>query len=144
MQTTPGEATTGLKAAASSLANSTLSLLRVRLELASIELAEERERLYMRLGLMFAAVLLIVLGVLGLGILVALYFWETQRTAAVLIPTALCIAVGMLLFRHSRTMGASGGLPFAATLAEFDKDRAALAALQPNSSIQPLGPQGNL
>jgi uncharacterized membrane protein YqjE len=104
---------------------STLNLLRTRLELASLELAQERERLYVRLGLMFAAVLLMVFGVLGLGVLMAMYFWETQRMAAVLAPTVLCICAGALMFHKSKTMGQTGALPFAATLAEFDKDRAA-------------------
>lgn len=137
MQTHPSDSTSGLKASASRAASSALTLLRTRLELASIELAEERERLYTRLGLMFAAVLLMVFGVLGLGVLIALYFWETQRLAAVLVPTAVCIAAGLLLFRQSKTMGQAGGLPFAATLAEFDKDRAAFASMSPEPSAQP-------
>ena len=117
----------GLKTAATRAANSALTLLRTRLELASIELAQERERLYVRLALMFAAVLLMVFGVLGLGVLIVVYFWETHRIAAVLAPTLLCMLVGGLLFRKSQAVGQEGGLPFAATLAEFDKDRAAFA-----------------
>ena len=117
----------GLKATATQAANSALSLLRTRLELASIELAEERERLYVRLALMFAAVLLMVFGVLGVGVLVAVYFWDTYRIAAILVPTLLCMAVGAVLMGKSKALGLAGGLPFAATLAEFDKDRAAFA-----------------
>jgi uncharacterized membrane protein YqjE len=127
MSTPHSDATSGIKASAERAANSALALLRNRLELASIELAEERERLFARLGLMFAAVLLMVFGVLGIGVLVAVYFWDTQREAAVLVPTALCVASGLLLFRMSKSLGQSQGLPFAATLAEFDKDRAALS-----------------
>lgn len=115
----------GLKDSASRALGSTLGLLHSRLELASLELAQERERLYVRLGLLFAAVLLMVFGVLGLGVLIALYFWETQRMAAVLAPTILCICAGFLLFQKSKTMGKTDALPFAATLAQFDKDRAA-------------------
>ncbi len=117
----------GLKATASRAANSALTLLQTRLELASIELAQERERLYVRLALMFAAVLLMVFGVLGIGVLIVVYFWDTHRIAAVVAPTLLCILVGWVLFRKSQTIGHEGGLPFAATLAEFDKDRAAFA-----------------
>ncbi len=120
-----------LKAAAQTAASSALGLLRIRLELASIEWAEERERLLTRLGLLFAALLLVIFGVLGLGVLAALYFWDTEREAAVLVPTALCILTGLLLYYVSRRMG-RGALPFAATLAEFDKDRAALTpAMRP-------------
>lgn len=127
----------GLKATATQAANSALSLLRTRLELASIELAEERERLYVRLALMFAAVLLMVFGVLGVGVLIVVYFWDTYRIAAVLAPTLLCIAVGAVLLRKSKALGHAGGLPFAATLAEFDKDRAAFAPADPARGVAP-------
>ncbi len=126
-----GSPPSDLKAAAQTAASSALGLLRIRLELASIEWAEERERLLTRLGLLFAALLLVIFGVLGLGVLAALYFWDTEREAAVLVPTALCIVTGLLLYYVSRRMG-RGALPFAATLAEFDKDRAALTpAMRP-------------
>lgn len=119
---------TGLKASATRVANSAMELLRTRLELASIELAEERERLYVRLGLLFSGVLLIVFGVLGVGALLMVYFWDTNRIAAVLAPTLVCIAMGMLLLQRSSAVRRDGGLPFAATLAELDKDRAAITA----------------
>ena len=126
-----GSPPSDLKAAAQTAASSALGLLPIRLELASIEWAEERERLLTRLGLLFAALLLVIFGVLGLGVLAALYFWDTEREAAVLVPTALCIVTGLLLYYVSRRMG-RGALPFAATLAEFDKDRAALTpAMRP-------------
>ncbi|MEN9436202.1 MAG: hypothetical protein RIR09_857 [Pseudomonadota bacterium] len=127
MSTLHSDAASGFKASAARAATGALALLRTRLELASLELAEERERLFVRLGLLFAAVLLMVFGVLGLGVMVAVYFWDTQREAAVLVPTALCIVSGWGLFRMSKGLGASQGLPFAATLAEFDKDRAAFS-----------------
>lgn len=119
---------TGLKASATRVANSAMELLRTRLELASIELAEERERLYVRLGLLFSGVLLIVFGVLGLGALTMVYFWETNRIAAVLLPTLVCVTVGALLLQRSGAVRRAGGIPFAATLAELDKDRAAITA----------------
>lgn len=128
-----------LKVAAQTAASSALSLLRTRLELASIEWAEERERLLTRLGLLFAALLLVIFGVVGLGALAAVYFWDTEREAAVIVPTALCIVTGLLLYYLSRRMG-RGALPFAATLAEFDKDRAALGpAFSP--AVRPAQPE---
>lgn len=127
---------TGLKASATRVANSAMELVRTRLELASIELAEERERLYGRLGLLFAGVLLIVFGVLGLGALIMVYFWDTYRVAAVLLPTLVCVASGFWLLRRSSAIKRAGGLPFAATLAELDKDRAALSALLPSPPTQ--------
>lgn len=136
-----GSPPSDLKAAAQTAASSALGLLRTRLELASIEWAEERERLLARLGLLFAALLLVIFGVLGLGVLAALYFWDTEREAAVLVPTALCIATGLLLYYLSRRMGRTGALPFAATLTEFDKDRAALSpALRPDQPEESTPP----
>lgn len=133
---TTGAPPSGLKAAASTAASSALNLLRTRLELASIEWAEERERLLTRLGLLFAALLLFILGVLGLCVLAVVYFWDTTaREAAVLVPTALCIVTGLLLYYLSRRVGQS--LPFAATLAEFDKDRAALSPAVPSQDTSP-------
>lgn len=135
---TTGAPPSGLKAAASTAASSALNLLRTRLELASIEWAEERERLLTRLGLLFAALLLFILGVLGLCVLAVVYFWDTTaREAAVLVPTALCIATGLLLYYLSRRVGQCGALPFAATLAEFDKDRAALSPAVPSQDTSP-------
>ena len=135
---TTGAPPSGLKAAASTAASSALNLLRTRLELASIEWAEERERLLTRLGLLFAALLLFILGVLGLCVLAVVYFWDTTaREAAVLVPTALCIVTGLLLYYLSRRVGQRGALPFAATLAEFDKDRAALSPAAPSQDTPP-------
>lgn len=133
MTTPDSGVSSGFKASAGRAATSALALLRIRLELASIEMAEERERLFARLGMMFAAVLLMVFGVLGIGVFVAVYFWDTQREAAVLIPTGLCMVSGIVLFRMSKSSSRSQSLPFAATLAEFDKDRAAVSG-QPIAS----------
>lgn len=133
--------TSGFKASAGRAADSALALLRKRLELASIELAEERERLLARLGLMFAAVLLMVLGVLGICVFVAVYFWDTpQREAAVFIPAGLCMVSGIVLFRKFKSLGHSQGFAFSATLAEFDKDRAALSDPPKSTTAQKEAP----
>lgn len=128
---------TGLKATTTRVAHSAMELLRTRLELASIELGEERERLYVRLGLLFSGVLLVVFGVLGVGALLMVYFWDTNRIAAILAPTLVCIAAGALLLQRSSAVRRAGGIPFAATLAELDKDHAAIAAYLSN---KPQGP----
>ena len=95
-----GSPPSDLKAAAQTAASSALGLLRIRLELASIEWAEERERLLTRLGLLFAALLLVIFGVLGLGVLAALYFWDTEREAAVLVAQRSWLLAGLRDFRR--------------------------------------------
>ncbi len=57
----------GLKSAAQRFAAHALALGRSRLELASVELAIERERLQLRLALLFAGVLLLVFAALGVA-----------------------------------------------------------------------------
>lgn len=115
-----------LKETVSQLSDSALALVRARLELASIELAEERERLLTRLGWLFAGILLLVFALLGLGVLAAALLWNTNRLLALLLPTLLSALGGWWLLRRSQTLAREGGLPFAATIAEFDKDRALL------------------
>lgn len=115
-----------LKHTASQLTDSTLALVRARLELASIELAEERERLLTRLAWLFAGILLLVFALLGLGVLAAALLWNTNRLLALVLPTLLFALGGWWLLRHSQALAREGGLPFAATIAEFDKDRALL------------------
>jgi uncharacterized membrane protein YqjE len=115
-----------IKETARQLGDSALALLRARLELASVELAEERERLHIRLGWLFAGILLLVFALLGVGMLVAALLWNTNRLLALLLPT-LCFALsGWWMMRRSQAMGKNVALPFAATIAEFDKDRALL------------------
>lgn len=122
-----GDSGGGLKRAFARLAGSSVALLHTRLELAGVEFAEERERLQLRLGLLFAGVLLMLFGVLGIAAFVVLYFWETNRVAAILGASAALIAIGIFLVFRARAIGREAGTPFAATLAELEKDRAWLA-----------------
>lgn len=115
-----------LKETAAQLGDSALALLRARLELASVELAEERERLLTRLGWLVAGILLLVFALLGLGVLAAALLWDSNRLLALLLPTVLFALCGWALVRRSQALAREGGLPFAATMAEFDKDRALL------------------
>lgn len=115
-----------LKETAAQLGDSALALLRARLDLASIELAEERERLTVRLGWLFAGILLLVFALLGLGVLAAALLWNTNRLLALLLPTLGFALAGWWMMRKSQQLGRDAALPFAATIAEFDKDRALL------------------
>ena len=123
--TTP-EATPSLKATAAQVGDSALALLRARLDLASVELAEERERLTVRLGWLFAGILLLVFALLGLGVLAAALLWSTNRLLALLLPTLGFALAGWWMMRKSHQLGRDAVLPFAATIAEFDKDRVML------------------
>lgn len=128
-----------LKETASQLTDGALALLRARLDLASIELAEERERLTVRLGWLFAGILLLVFALLGLGVLAAALLWNTNRLLALLLPTLGFALGGWWMLRRSQALGRDAALPFAATIAEFDKDRALLGRQMATSQADDKG-----
>lgn len=96
-------------------------LLRTRLELATIELAQQRDRLLLRLGLIVGGVLALLFGALGVGAYVVLYFWETDRLIATLAVAAVFIVLGAILLFLAIRLGRDTS-PFEATIAEFGKD----------------------
>ncbi|MBB5018300.1 putative membrane protein YqjE [Chitinivorax tropicus] len=109
------------------LANSTLGLLHVHLELFSLELEEERERLLraLVLGLIGAGALLLFLGTLTVAILVMVRPEWRIVTACGLTITYLVLG-GISLHRAWRTY-ANSPRPFAATLDEINKNRKILS-----------------
>lgn len=116
----------GLRSAATRFAAHALALVRSRLELAAVELALEREQIQIRLALVFAGILLILFAALGVGTFVVIHFWETSRTAAILGVSALFAGAGAFLLYYAREMGREAPTPFAGTLSELEKDRAAI------------------
>ena len=88
-----GERAPGLKPAAARLAAGALDLARTRLELAGVELAEERERVKSLLALAVAGAVLAALAIAAISILVVAYFWDTYRYAAIL-ALAVFMALG--------------------------------------------------
>ena len=113
MSDTPasGDGAATLRGSLSRLADALLGLARTRAELASIEYAEERGRVGRQLALMIA----------GIGFLMfALLF------AAGGVVVVFGAAGAVLLWRRAE-LAQTSPTPFAATIAEIDKDRAALA-----------------
>lgn len=109
------------------LADSLLAAVVTRGRLAGLELIEERERLLRRLALLVAGVLLLALAALFGGLLIVAALWATHRVPAIVgTGLAFLLAGGALLWRASPA-DRSGASPFSATLAEFEKDRAALS-----------------
>jgi uncharacterized membrane protein YqjE len=101
-------------------------LVGARLELASIELAQERERLLLRIALLAAGILALLFGLLAIGAFVVLHFWESGRVPAILAVAAAFLVLGVVLVVVVARMGRRGASPFEATLAEFHKDAALL------------------
>ena len=117
----------GLRDALARLGLSLLSLLRTRAELATLEYHEERDRLVERLVLILVAVLFLAFAVLAASALVVVWFWDTHRVAAMCGVMAVYLLIGIGALWRLRASQRDAAPPFAATLAELDRDRAWLA-----------------
>jgi uncharacterized membrane protein YqjE len=113
----------GLLASLKTLAASLAGIVQTRLELLATDVAEARERAIALLVLVLVALFALGVGVVLLAILIAAAYWETHRLAVlgVLAAVFLCGGAGAawLAVRKLR----DEPRPFAASLAELDKDR---------------------
>jgi uncharacterized membrane protein YqjE len=117
----------GLRGALARLGVALVGLVHTRLELAAVELGEERARIGVRLVLALVAILSFGSALLGASAFVVVWFWETHRIAAIGVVTIAYVVIGLVaLWRLSRH-GKSDAPPFAATMAELERDRAWLA-----------------
>ncbi len=127
-------ATGGLRAAAARFAATAFALVYTRLELASIELTEERERLKRLLVLLIAGVVAVAFALLAATLGVIAYFWETHRIGAIVAVTLFYALIGAIALWRLAELRRDAPEPFAATLAELAKDRQWLASGEPPSS----------
>lgn len=114
----------GIGPALARLADSLLAVAITRGRLAGLELVEERERLLRRLLLIVVGALLLALAAVFGGLLIVAAFWDTHRLLAILGTGLVFLVAGGWLLRRSGLPDRDGATPFAATLAEFEKDRA--------------------
>lgn len=117
----------GLSGAAARLGASLLGLVRTRLELASVELAEERDRIQHQLTTLVAAIAMFLFALLFAATWVIVYFWDTNRLTAIAVVAIVFALVGAALLLLRSQAASVAPRPFAATIAEFERDRAALA-----------------
>jgi uncharacterized membrane protein YqjE len=116
----------GFASALSGIAATAVALLRTRVELATVEFEEERERIKSMLVLVVVAAVFACFAVVTLSVLVIAWFWDSHPMAAiagVAIFHAL-IAGGALLALKQQAQTLRR--PFAATLAEMERDADAL------------------
>jgi uncharacterized membrane protein YqjE len=116
-----------LRGAAARLGASLLGLVRTRLELASVELAEERDRVQRQLTLLLGAMAMFMLAVLFVATWVIAYYWDTNRLTAIAIVAVVFAGAGAALLALRSQAASAAPTPFAATIAEFERDRSALA-----------------
>ena len=132
MDETAGDARSPeLKPALLRLVAGGLAIARTRLELAGVEWAEERQRLASVVALAVAGAVLATLAVAALTLFVVAYFWDTHRYEAIAGVVVAYGALAAIAFVRAAAIVRRQPTPFAATIAEFEKDRAVLAGRRP-------------
>ena len=116
-----------LRGALARLADALVGLVRTRFELATIEYTEERARIGQLLALLVAGIACLLFALFFAAAAVVIYFWDTNRFVAILGVVLFFAVAGALLLWRRTEIAQTSPTPFAATVAELDKDRAALA-----------------
>ena len=119
----PQESGGGLRGALARLTAAGIEFSRTRVELATLEFTEERERTAERLVLVVAAALGFAFALLGASAFVVVWFWDTHRLVALGAITVAYALVGVIAAVRLRNRQRSAPKPFAATLAELERDR---------------------
>jgi len=116
----------GLVAALSGMAATAVALLRTRLELATVEFEEERERITAMLVLIVVATVFGCFALVALSVLVVVWLWDRSPLLAITGVTIfyVLIAAGAVLALKQHLQ--AHGRPFAATLAELERDAEAM------------------
>lgn len=118
----------GLRGALARAGAAVVELVRTRIELASLEFVEQREHAKKNVVLAVIAGVFLAFAVLSASALVVLVFWDTHRVVAVAGVTAFHALVGIVALMRLRASQRAAPPPFAATLAELERDRQWLAA----------------
>jgi uncharacterized membrane protein YqjE len=116
-----------LRGALARLADALVGLARTRLELATVEYTEERARIGQQLALLLAGVGCVLFALFFAAATVVIFFWDTHRFVAILCVVVFFAGAGALLLWRRAEIAQTSPIPFAATVAELDKDRATLA-----------------
>jgi uncharacterized membrane protein YqjE len=111
---------------AGGLAGSVLRLFGVRASFALLELADARDALLRMLLLGAVALAAALLGLVCLSALVVVLFWDALGWRILLILAIVYAALSALLMQRAMRIVAEGQLGLPVTMAELDKDRAAI------------------
>lgn len=113
----------GLSGALARLGASSLELVRTRVELASLEFAEEHERRKDQVLLIFVAAVAFAFALFAASAFVVAYFWDSYRLAALAGVTILYVLIGAGALWRIDVQRRTAPRPFAVTLAELERDR---------------------
>jgi uncharacterized membrane protein YqjE len=113
------------------LASTLGAMVRTRLELFSLELAEQRSRVLRLFILTVAGALCLTLALLVFSLMVVLFFWPTEYryVALALLVVAYLVAAGVLFFKVRQSL-LNDPQPFSATLDELRRDVALIDRLR--------------
>jgi uncharacterized membrane protein YqjE len=112
----------GLGSALSQLGGSALAMLRTRLELATVEFTEERERAKEMLLLVLSTVLVALFALLFASVFIIAYFWDGSRLTAVGAVTGFYLVLAVIFLARLRQRMREKHVPFAATLSQLEED----------------------
>jgi uncharacterized membrane protein YqjE len=116
----------GVIGAMAQLGASALAMLRTRLELAGVELAEARERVKQMVLLAAIGIVLGLFALLFASLFIIAFFWDDYRLEAMGGVTLFYVVITALIFARLKKVSSEAPPPFAATLEELEHDAAAL------------------
>lgn len=105
------------------LAVSGVAILRTRLELLSVEVAEEKERFLTLLWLGVAMLFFIGLGIVFASVFLTVLFWQSHRLLVLGVLTLLFLGLGFATLVMVLNKSRSDSKLFSASLAELSKDQ---------------------
>ena len=108
------------------LGASAIGILRTRIELASVEFAEMRQRTKEMVLLGAVGIVLALFALFFASLFVIAWFWDSYPLAAVGGVTLFYAAVALLVFARLKKIAREAPSPFAASLEELEHDAAAL------------------
>lgn len=97
-------------------------MLRTRLELATVEFTEERERAKEMLLLVLSTILVALFALLFASVFIIAYFWDTSRLTAVGAVTGFYLVLAVIFLVRLRQRMGEKRVPFAATLSQLEED----------------------
>lgn len=113
----------GLLASLRNLASTSVAMLRSRIELATLELEEQRIHLTRIVLLGAVAFFLFMLGMVMASVFVVAWFWDTHRLLAIALVALTYLGGAAALALAAKRAAATKPKMFSATLAELTKDR---------------------
>jgi uncharacterized membrane protein YqjE len=118
----PGTPPGGLQDALTRLASAAAALVRTRAEIAALDFDEAGKRTKQRAILLVAGLLCLGVGILAATAFVVVYFWDTHRLTAFGFITIGYMLDGVLALWRFNVRQSTDPPPFAATLAELERD----------------------